>query len=113
MDDEADVDLFAAGDLARHDDLALGRHDLAGHAGRTVFAEAGVQDAVCDIVAELIRVTRAHAFCCFVSGHFIFLSERSKAAPSHHLADWLRCTRRCSFLLRSEISPATVCWSGS
>ena len=48
--DEADVDFFTAGDLARNDYFSLRCHDLAGNTGRLVFSETGIKDAVGDEV---------------------------------------------------------------
>ena len=80
-DHPADVYFFRAGDFARYDDFAFCRHDLTGHAGRFIFAEARIENAVCNQVAEFIWVTLADTFRSFVFCHIIFLSGRLRAAP--------------------------------
>jgi hypothetical protein len=55
----AHVDPGAAGDLAGYDDPALGRHDLAGHARIGIAAQAGIEDRVGDVVAQLVGMPLA------------------------------------------------------
>ena len=54
--DSGDVRQLGGGDLPGYDDLPGGGHDLAGHTGGGVVLQAGVQDAVGNGVAQLVRV---------------------------------------------------------
>ncbi len=61
--DSGDVRQLGGGDLPGHDDLPRGGHDLAGHAGGGVVAQTGVQDAVGNGVAQLVRVALGDRLC--------------------------------------------------
>lgn len=61
-------------------DAAVGRHDLDRHAGVGVALEVGVQDAVRDLVAELVGMAAADRFRRQGIGlfaHCVFLLSQS------------------------------------
>ena len=70
-DDGGDVRQVPGGDLPGHDDLPGSGHDLAGHTGGGVAAQAGVQDAVRDGVAQLVRVALGDR----LGGQDVFISH--------------------------------------
>ena len=67
-----DIHFAVTGDFARNDDFSLGRHYFAGDASGFIFSETGIQNAVGDEVAQLIRVPHAYTFGGFVSSHVSF-----------------------------------------
>ena len=71
FDDFKHLWLKSAGDLSCYNDVPFGRQHLAGHSGIFVLFQTRVQNAVCDQVAELIRMSFCYGFRCEKSLHFI------------------------------------------
>ena len=69
FDDFKHLRLKSACDLSCHDDVSFGRHHLAGHPGIFILFQTRIQNAVCDQVAELIRVSFRYGFRCIKSFH--------------------------------------------
>ncbi|OPZ39825.1 MAG: hypothetical protein BWY95_02795 [Bacteroidetes bacterium ADurb.BinA104] len=71
--DKTYIHFFSTGDFARHDNFALSRHNLASYTRSSVLSETSIQDIVGNQIAELIRMTFANTFRCFISCHITFL----------------------------------------
>ena len=69
FDDFKHLWLKSAGNLSCHNDVPFGRQHLAGHPGIFVLFQTRIQNAVCDQVAELIRMSFCYGFCCIKSFH--------------------------------------------
>jgi len=67
-----DIHFAVAGDFARNNDFALSRHYFTGHASGFIFSETGIQNAVGNEVAQLIRVPHTYTFGSFVISHISF-----------------------------------------
>ena len=70
---------IAAGDFSGHNDIPFGGHYLTGHMGKHIVVEAGVQNAVRDDIAQLIRVPFRNRFGGIKLVHF-FTSLAGKKA---------------------------------
>ena len=68
-DDFKHLWLKSAGNLSCHDDVPLGSQHFAGHPGIFVLFQTRIQNAVCDQVAELIRMSFRYGFCCIKTFH--------------------------------------------
>ena len=66
------VHIGLCSDLARHQNLAVRRHDLDGRARIGIALKVLVQQPVCQLVAELVRVSRPHG----LGGHKPAISVR-------------------------------------
>ena len=67
------VGLGAGRDFARHNDVTVGCHYLAGHATGGIMLQTGVQHTVGNKVAQLVGMPAHNGFCGVKTGMLVFL----------------------------------------
>ena len=67
------VGLGAGRDFARHNDVTVGCHDLAGHATGGIMLQTGIQHAVGNKVAQLVGMPTHDGFGGVKTGMLVFL----------------------------------------
>ena len=85
------IRFIGTGNLSRHNNISFCSKHFAGYSGIFIILQTHIQDCICDLVAQFVRMSFCYCFCCIKFSHMNFLSFMQK--------------RQDTFLLREHILP--------
>ena len=85
------IRFIGAGDFPCHNDRSFRSKHLTCHSGPLILFQTHIQDCICNLVTQFVRVSFSYRFCCIKFSHMNFLSFMQK--------------RQDTFLLREHILP--------